>query len=426
MSLDDLKRNIENAKALLDRIETIENKRNSIEGRSMGLKFKFIKEKINEEEYKKKSQEILKGKIEDESLSKYDKEITDMLKKVMEYNHKIMSLFEVKLEVKNEEGDLINPKEARKFLKNLKKGKIEKIDEKYVLYEKNFYGQFANQLFSETTVKFTKRYPDLFRDFYEGLRISNIKIFSETYINTAFLSGLLSFIFSYAFLLIFFGIKNYFSIVQYLFLSILISAGVVVGFYYWPRIVIDGRRREIKNELPFAIMHMSSIAGSGAPLTSVFDTLLKSGEYKSLNGEIKRIMNYVNLFGYNLSTALRNVAETTPSKDFKELLNGMISTIETGGDLKLYLQNKATDTFNSYKNERKKYVETLATYSDVYTAVLIAAPLLFIIVLVLVSLVGNKLGGLDIDFIQKLGIYFVVPAFNVLFIVFINIIQPEL
>ena len=137
-------------------------------------------------------------------------------------------------------------------------------------------------------------------------------------------------------------------------------------------------------------------------------------------------MNYVNLFGYNLSTALRSVAETTPSKDFKELLNGLRNTIETGGDLRLYLQNKADDTFINYKNDRKKYVETLATYSDIYTAVLIAAPLLFIIVLVLISLVGNKLGGLDIGFIEKLGIYFIVPAFNIAFIIFLNIVQPEL
>ena len=228
------------------------------------------------------------------------------------------------------------------------------------------------------------------------------------------------------FLIIFSGINSLFSIVQYLFITILGTAGLLAGFYYWPRVVIDGRRKDIKNELPFAIMHMASIAGSGAPLTTTFDTLLKSSEYKALSGEIKRIMNYVNLFGYNLSTALRSVAETTPSKDFKELLNGLRNTIETGGDLRLYLQNKADDTFINYKNDRKKYVETLATYSDIYTAVLIAAPLLFIIVLVLISLVGNKLGGLDIGFIEKLGIYFIVPAFNIAFIIFLNIVQPEL
>ena len=42
--------------------------------------------------------------------------------------------------------------------------------------------------------------------------------------------------------------------------------------------------------------------------------------YKGLEGEIRKIVNYVNLFGYNLSTALRNVAATTASQELKELL----------------------------------------------------------------------------------------------------------
>lgn len=425
MPFDNLLRDIEMVEKLLDRIETIKKKKDSVEGQSTGLKSKLLKDKFKDEEYKQASQKLLKGKEENETFLQYNSELKNMYEKVNEYNHKILKYFEIKI-IRNKEERLIDPKKAKEFLKNLEKKNIGEIQEKYTLYERNFYGQISNQLFKEITTKITKRYPELFSDLYSNLRISNMKIFSDTYINMGFLSSVLFFIFGYMFLIVFFGINSIFSIVQYLFIAILGTAGLLAGFYYWPRIVIDGRRKDIKNELPFAIMHMASIAGSGAPLTTTFDTLLRSGEYKALSGEIKRIMNYVNLFGYNLSTALRSVAETTPSNEFKELLNGLRSTIETGGDLRLYLQNKADDTFSNYKNDRKKYVETLATYSDIYTAVLIAAPLLFVIVLVLISLVGNRLGGLDIAFIEKLGIYFVVPAFNIAFIIFINIVQPDL
>ena len=426
MPFEDLKRDIELADKLLDRIELITGKKDSTEGRSIGLKTKFLGDKIRDDEYKKESQKLLKGKEENEALSRYDSEIKEMLQKVGEYNNKILRHFEIKVVKKDNVENLIDRKKAKIFLKELSNKQPDDIKEKYTLYERNFYGQLSNQLFKEITTKITKKYPEIFRDLYSNLMISGMKIFSDTYINMAFLSSVLFFIFLYMFLIVFYGINSLFSIVQYLFITILGTAGLLAGFYYWPRVVIDGRRKDIKNELPFAIMHMASIAGSGAPLTTTFDTLLKSSEYKALSGEIKRIMNYVNLFGYNLSTALRSVAETTPSKDFKELLNGLRNTIETGGDLRLYLQNKADDTFINYKNDRKKYVETLATYSDIYTAVLIAAPLLFIIVLVLISLVGNKLGGLDIGFIEKLGIYFIVPAFNIAFIIFLNIVQPEL
>ena len=93
---------------------------------------------------------------------------------------------------------------------------------------------------------------------------------------------------------------------------------------------------------------------------------------------------------------------------------------------KHYLKTKADDTMNTYKLERKKYVETLSTYSDIYTAILIAAPLLFIIVLVMISIIGNKIGNLEIGFIQKLGTFVIVPALNIGFIFFMNIVQPDL
>ena len=325
-----------------------------------------------------------------------------------------------------ERKDEIDIKDVKKFVKTLKKKKDIEIEKKYLLYKKNLYGQIANTIFKDFSLKLTKKYPEIFKELYENIRVSNMRIFSDTYINISLLSSLIFFVLVYGFLIVYFGINNFFSIIKYFFIVVLSGVLMLVGFYYWPRIVIDGKRRDIKNDLPFAIIHLAAVAGSGAPITSAFNMLLRSGEYKSLNGEIKRIMNYVNLFGYNLTTALRAVAETTPSKELKELLNGMRSTIESGGDIKFYLKNKAEDTFNNYKNERKKYVETLAAYSDIYTAILITAPLLFIVVLVLIGLIGNKLGGMDIKFIEQLGIFFVVPASNVAFIIFLNIMQPEM
>ena len=104
----------------------------------------------------------------------------------------------------------------------------------------------------------------------------------------------------------------------------------------------------------------------------------------------------------------------------------MVSSIESGGSIKTFLKNKAEDTLIRYRADRKKYVETLSTYTDIYTAILIAAPLLFVIVLVLISIVGSKLGGLEIGFIEKVGTFIVVPALNIGFIIFMNIVQPDI
>ena len=204
---------------------------------------------------------------------------------------------------------------------------------------------------------------------------------------------------------------------------IIIATGIFV--YYYPLMIANNRRRAIKNDLPFVIIHMAAVAGSGAPPISMFNLILTSHEYPGLEGEIKKIVNYVNLFGYNLSTALKAVAKSTPSPEFKELLVGITTSTESGGDLKSYLQGKAEETLNTYRLDRKKYVEALATYSDIYTGILIAAPLLFSITLAIINTLGGKIGGLNVQTIATVGTYAVIPLLNIAFIIFLNIVQPE-
>lgn len=424
MPLLELNNVISNVYSLIDKAESIKKRKEELEKKLAELRDDFNKKKINEEEFKRRLNSLLNGKKEQDIISSYNSDIRSILKKIQNFNKNTLDLFEIKAIVKEKEE--YETEDIKKFVKTLKRKKDIKIENKYLLYKKNLYGQIANTIFKEFSLKLTKKYPEIFKELYENLRISNMRIFSDTYINISLLSSLIFFVLAYGFSVVYFGIDNLFSIIKYFLIALLAGVLMLVGFYYWPRIVIDGKRREIRNDLPFAIIHLAAVAGSGASVTSAFNMLLRSGEYKSLNGELKRIMNYINLFGYNLTTALRAVAETTPSKELKELLNGMRSTVESGGSIKVYLKNKAEDTFNNYKNERKKYVETLSAYSDIYTALLIAAPLLFIVVLVLVGLIGNKLGGMDIQFIEKLGIYFVVPFCNIAFMVFINIMQPEM
>jgi flagellar protein FlaJ len=165
---------------------------------------------------------------------------------------------------------------------------------------------------------------------------------------------------------------------------------------------------------------MSAVAGSGAQPISIFQLIADSDEYPELRKEIKKILNYVNLFGYNLTNALKNVANTTPNMQFKELLNGMISTLETGGDLKGYLKEKSEDALNMYKLERKKQVEALGTYSEVYTAILIASPLLLLVTLAIINSIGGELAGLSVATIAWISVLGALPLLNIGFMIFIN------
>ena len=177
--------------------------------------------------------------------------------------------------------------------------------------------------------------------------------------------------------------------------------------------------------MPFGANHMAAVATSGVPPASMFELIAASKEYGEIGIEVKKIVDFINIFGYDLLTAIRTVAATTPSPQFKEFLEGMVSTIETGGDLDRYLRQEADQAALTYNLERQRYNETVSTYSDIYTGLLIAAPLFFVAALSLVNLLGGSIGGIGVDVVMSVGAYVVIPLLNIGFLAFLQFSQPE-
>jgi archaeal flagellar protein FlaJ len=323
---------------------------------------------------------------------------------------------------KNKKLGDIEQRLLKKYIKKLKTTSTEKIskEKEYSVYGSNPFAKISNQTMGNLTFSLTTKYGSLFEGLYSDIRSADIKMFSKTYVSIMFFSTLLSLPAITFLSLLFFPIP----------LSILIGfLGMIVTFlvfYFYPKSLVNERSKKIKYDLVFAIVHMAAIAESGAQPIAMFRLLLESKEYKHLDTELKRIINHVNLFGYSLTTALRSVAANTPSYELKELLNGMVSTIETGGDLKSYLKDKASDALIQYRLDQEKYSAQLNTYSDLYTGILIAAPLLFLVTLAIIEKISPNIGTMSVASISAIGTYLVIPLINVGFMIFLNLTKAEL
>ncbi|PIN92182.1 hypothetical protein CO154_00540 [Candidatus Pacearchaeota archaeon CG_4_9_14_3_um_filter_31_7] len=208
-------------------------------------------------------------------------------------------------------------------------------------------------------------------------------------------------------------------------ISIVISAlFLIIGFTY-PKSRAKGIQRRLSNEIAFAVMHMAAISSSGIEPTKIFTIISNTKEYPLFSNEAKKITHQINLYGYDLVTALKNVSKTSPSDAMIELFNGIATTINSGGSLNSYLNEKARDFLNDYKLLRQKYISTSATYADVYTGLLIAAPLIFMLMLVLVNVIGVSIGGLTASTIAIIGISAIV-LLNIGFIIFLQVSQPDI
>ena len=433
--------NVNEVLKLVKELEGYDNKKSELMGKLAVLNQKHSKELISDFQYDGLLTKALGGRTQTDWLDSYNKQRRYLLGKINGLNSEVYNLItgetassfvptDLSSELKKLEFVDVEKKKKR-YIKELGLGerevkKILKKEEKpvkevYTTYEEHKIGRFAS-IFDGLSEKLVKRYSDFFNKLFDALKTANFRIFSKTYVNI-----MLFFVSIVCLSVLFYLLKNnmILIILKTALLSISVFIISFIIFYLYPFSVIGTKRRKINDELPFMVIHMAAVAGSGAQPLTVFRLMLESGEYKELSIELKKIMNYTNLFGYNLSTALRAVAAQTASKGFKELLNGMVAAIESGGSLKDYLKNKADETFTSYKLTRQKYTETLSAYSDIYTGVLIATPLLFIVTLAIIDAIGGQIGGLGVNFLAMTGTFALVPILNIMFLLFLNVVQPK-
>ncbi|MFH0831381.1 MAG: type II secretion system F family protein [archaeon] len=204
-------------------------------------------------------------------------------------------------------------------------------------------------------------------------------------------------------------------------ISLAAGAATFWFFYIYPSTQAASISTKIRGEMPFVTIHMASIAGSGVEPSRVFQILAVSPEYPAISKEIKKIINYVNLYGYDLVNSLRNVSKTTSNERLGELFNGIATTISGGGSLKDYLNKRAEDTLLDYKLERKKYSNMAETSMDIYIGILVAAPLIFMVMLVVMNVTGMGL-GMSMQMLSYLVVAGV-ALINIVFLMFLQLRQ---
>ncbi len=105
------------------------------------------------------------------------------------------------------------------------------------------------------------------------------------------------------------------------------------------------------------------------------------------------------------------------------MLNGLATTITTGGSLTSFLEKRAETLLFDYKLERDKQTRSAETFMDLYISVVIAAPMILMLMLILMSVSGIGL-GMGVAALTVI-IVSIVAIINVLFLVFLHIRQPK-
>ncbi len=285
------------------------------------------------------------------------------------------------------------------------------------------YERMSKQTFGWLVEKYIENFEPLKQD----LRGARINVLLKTWVSVIFFTTMIAYFATLAAVIVLGMFIEFFYlmyIVMLVFIPVLGASFAFLTLYIYPIEKAKSRANSIENNLPFAITHMSATASSGIPPEFMFSLIAGFEEYGEISKEAQMIVKNIRTFGSSSVAAMKNVASQTPSKELKEVLLGITSTIETGGNLSAYLKEMSDKALFDYRIKREKYLKTLSTYADIYTALLVAAPLFLLSTLATMSIIGGDVMGFSTSEIVTIMTWALLPVMNIAFLTFIHVTYP--
>jgi flagellar protein FlaJ len=202
--------------------------------------------------------------------------------------------------------------------------------------------------------------------------------------------------------------------------------GFVMGIMFfraYPSLMISARGKKIDNSLYLATIYMATISTSGANPLSLFTLLAKYKEFSEISKDAQDIVRYVKGLGLDLPTALHVKASQSPSREWRELLEGLRSILVEGGDMESYLYEKARQYIQEFKRKLVEYTNVMQVILELYITLIIVG---VVFVMILTTIMGSIMGGGSkmMSQIQLLIVVVFLPAATLMFVFLLKAMNP--
>jgi len=270
----------------------------------------------------------------------------------------------------------------------------------------------------------------LFKDLDQDLLRSGLRANFKAYVSLALLASLLTTLpVAVTTVVVLYFIFNMTLMIAFLFgigAALFTWVLSIAGFYLYPVYRGDKHKRELDDELPFTTGYMAILASAGVSPERIFLSLSSLSVPLAASSEAKEIIRDIDLFGLDIISALEKKSTLTPSEKLRETIEGMISTIHTGGNLGVFLREKFRVHMKLKRVSLKKYADSLSVLSEVYVALLLTGPLLLIIMFAVMSMLGGGgLGGFSSDLLLSLMTYICIPIASLVFLLIVDSTSPK-
>lgn len=176
-----------------------------------------------------------------------------------------------------------------------------------------------------------------------------------------------------------------------------------------PQSLVNKRKKDIDSKLPMALAYIATMASADVPVETIMHELGKSYEYGEIAKEARAISASSRLFGNDIVTALREESKYSPSLKFSEFLQGITSTVTSGGNLKDYFTIKAVQFQSELSTVIRANAESVGVLAESYVTVGVAFPLMLLVILGVMAALSPSGGG-GLTLVLYLVVLAIIPA----------------
>jgi len=266
-----------------------------------------------------------------------------------------------------------------------------------------------------------------FKSLGKDIRFMNWDISLEEYLALSLFLSILSIVFTFIISLVVMWIL--FRIIDYFLIFLSILYGLIVGvlvFVYligYPKLAKTDYEKEIEDNMPFFLLYLYGFVSSGINILNAFRMIANRKELGSLNREIKYLIYLTDVLGYDLLSALIEVAKRTPPTQFKEFLYELVSVIRSGGSISDLVKEFSRSSLYYYELKLKSFSEKVTFLLTMYTFLFIALPLTLLIVAFLMAYVSNSINILSSLRPFMLGF---IPMSYIVYLYILYLVQPKI
>lgn len=279
------------------------------------------------------------------------------------------------------------------------------------------------RLFGRITSRFT------FTAFKQIYQKSGTTRFYESYMALMLFASLVTFVSAFAIGALLHHFLFNLTLFQYfiavLTFSCVISLTIPIIFILYPLYRRSQRGKEIDANLVYTTGYMGVLSAGGISIERIFERVTQVERHPPIKDLAKRLIANIKMLGLNVTSSLADITLRSPSETFSKLLIGITNTVKTSGDLKNLLTFETKSLLHAKREQLKKTLGTLISLGEIYIAAMVMGPIVFIVMITILSVMGNVAFGLSPVDQLNLLVFFGLPTISTIFIIILNGVLPE-